>query len=82
MRNKQTLEAWLNRLLRMGKIEEDDNHRELGKYYGYAKCCVESFVQLNKEVKAPALVADIIYGIDDPNIGYVRCPKCRKGAKK
>jgi hypothetical protein len=75
----QKTDKWLTKLYDMGTITTEDLDRERGRQYGYPKCCIEAFIQLNKEVDNVALVAEIIYGVDNLHIEYVRCPKCREG---
>lgn len=69
---------WLDKLLEMGVIGIDDYHREYGKVCGYPKCCIEFFIKLELITGRQALFADVVCGIDDLSISYVRCPKCRE----
>ena len=65
------------RLLKYGIITEEDYDRELGRYYGYNKCCVEYFISLNKQGKNPWDFARKQYGLDSKGIHHIRCEKCR-----
>ncbi len=55
-----------------------DCHRDLGKYFGYSKCCVDNFVGLLKMKKEPARYMNEKYGKSENKCKYVECLKCRK----
>jgi hypothetical protein len=74
--------TWLRKLKKFGLITESDYHRELGKLYGYKKCCIDNFVTLvEKNIKCGKYM-DLTYGRDEcddllPTKIHVRCLKCR-----
>jgi len=73
-------EDWLDRLIVMGVIKEEDWHRENGKYSGFPECCINWFlhVSCHMGIKFPLLYTDAICGRDESDYEYVLCPNCRK----
>ena len=72
---------WLGMWLKEKHTDENEYHTEYGKLCGYPKCCIKFFIALGEITDSQALVADLVYGIDDLDIEYVRCPKCREVIK-
>ena len=80
-RQGKFFEDWLDRLLIMGVIEEEDWNRENGNFENFPKCCVEWFIELinvpEAEKVGKSVFTDRHFGKDN-FVGYVRCPNCRK----
>ena len=66
---------FLIKLVDMGKILWYDLNMDLGRYYGYPKCCIKHFARYQEMgIKMVGLYMDIMYGDADDN--YVKCTKC------
>lgn len=68
---------FLVKLYLLGKISWRDRDIELGKYFGYPKCCINFYVLLQSLNVPASIVLNAIFGIDALKYNYVRCPKCR-----
>lgn len=77
---KRYVDIWLDRMVVMGKIEQDDWNRENGKYFGIPRCCVEWYIFLHSlNIEPIGSFMNVVFGEDDHDkYQYVRCPKCRK----
>ena len=72
---------FLKRFWCLGKIELKDYDRELGKHFGYPKCCVDNYISFSERGERVGEKMNEIYG-KDKQVGYVRCPNCRENKKK
>jgi len=67
---------FLCRLRAMAKISTYDINMDLGRYFGYPKCCIKHFSNyIRMGIEKPGLYMNIMYGYAGTR--YVRCPKCR-----
>jgi len=67
------------RLRILGMIDTCDMHAELGKFYGYSKCCITNFISLSMIGVNPNAYMDKVLQFNDIpkiSVGYVRCLEC------
>jgi len=59
----------------LGKVELEDFHRVVGKFYGFPKCCVENYVRLMEMGVPPALYMHEVFTHRHP-LPLVLCNDC------
>lgn len=51
-------------------------HRELGRFFGYPKCCIEQFVRETLMGISSAVYREAVHGKPIVGVEYVPCDKC------
>lgn len=77
MNREKLYYSFLKRLVKFGKIDWEDYHRQYGNFCNYPKCCIDNFIYLYvfNDIP-PSEYMNKRYG-QDFGINYVRCKNCR-----
>ena len=75
MKMKHPMELFIKKLILLGKIEPIEFHLQLGKYFGYPRCCCENYARLNYHGIAPAKYMHDTFG-HRHGLGLVLCNEC------